>query len=117
MKTLAMFVAIQASAIYVAAAIAQMQVPPPSEPTSPPPRATAPSQGAENAVEGRVESVDPTRTEITLSDGTKLATPPGSVLRPGVVTAGMVVVASYREENGLKILTGLAVKDRGPATR
>jgi len=37
MKTLAMFVAIQASAIYVAAAIAQMQVPPPSEPTSPPP--------------------------------------------------------------------------------
>jgi hypothetical protein len=52
-----------------------------------------------------------------LSDGTKLATPPGSVLRPGVVTAGMVVVASYREENGVKILTGLAVKDRGPATR
>ena len=117
MKTLAMFVAIQASAICAAAAIAQMQVPPPSEPPSPPPRVTAPSQGEKNAVEGRIERVDPTRTEITLRDGTKLATPPGSVLRPGVVTAGMVVVASYREQNGVKILTGLAVKDRGPATR
>jgi len=117
MRTLAMFAAIQASAIYVAGAIAQMQVPPPSEPTSPPPRATAPSQREKNAVEGRVESVDAARTEITLSDGTKLATPPGSVLRPGVVTPGMAVVASYREQNGVKILTGLAVKDRGPATR
>jgi hypothetical protein len=29
----------------------------------------------------------------------------------------MLVVASYREENGAKVLTGLTVKDGGPATR
>src|SRR6267142_1985572 len=70
---------------------------------------------AELAAPGRDDAG--TRSEITLSDGTKLVTPPGSALRPGVVTEGMVVVASYREENGAKVLTGLAVKDRGPATR
>jgi len=117
MKTPAMFVAILTSAVFVAGAVAQTQVPPPAEPSSPPSGPTTPTQGAENAVEGRIERVDPTRTEITLSDGTKLVTPAGSVLRPGVVTEGMVIVASYREENGAKVLTGLAVKDRGPATR
>jgi len=35
---------------------------------------------------------------------TKLVTPPGPALRPGVVTEDMTVVASYREENGAKIL-------------
>jgi len=29
----------------------------------------------------------------------------------------MLIAASYREENGAKVLTGLAIKDRGPATR
>src|SRR5437660_9040040 len=117
MKMLTMFLAMLAPAIWVAGAMAQPQVPPPAEPSSPPPGAARPAPGEENAVEGRIESVDPTRTEITLSDGTRLVTPPGSVLKPGAVTEGMVVVASYREENGAKVLTGLAVKDRGPATR
>ena len=71
----------------------------------------------ENAVEGRVERVNSSRTEITLGDGTKLSTPAGSVLKPGVITEGMHIIASYREENGAKVLTGLTVKDRGPATR
>jgi hypothetical protein len=39
------------------------------------------------------------------------------VLKPGVITEGMLIAASYREENGAKVLTGLAIKDRGPATR
>jgi hypothetical protein len=108
MKTFAMFVAILASATFVAEAVAQTPVPPPAGQSSRP---------LGNAVEGRIESVDSSRTEITLTDGTKLVMPSGSVLRPGVVTEGMIVVASYREENGAKVLTGLAVKDRGPATR
>jgi len=32
-------------------------------------------------------------------------TPAGAVLKPGVVTEGVLVVASYREENGVKLLT------------
>src|SRR5438445_139251 len=81
------------------------------------PGATAPAPGWTYAVEGRIENIDPSRTAITLRNGTKLVTPVGAVLKPGVVTEGMLVVASYREENGAKVLTGLTVKDRGPATR
>ena len=69
-------------------------------------------------VEGQVQSIDVSGTAITLTDGTKLLTPAGATLRPGALMEGMMVVASYREENGDKVLTGLAVKDRGraPAT-
>ena|SRR5215475_13113660 len=117
MNTLALLVAMLTPAILVTGALAQTQVPPPAGQSSPPRDTTTPAPREENAVEGRIESVDPTRTTITLRDGTKLVTPPGSVLRPGAVTEGMLVVASYREENGAKVLTGLTVKDRGPATR
>ena len=117
MNTFALFVAMLAPAIFVAAALAQTQLPPPAGRSSPPPGATTPAPESENAVEGRIENIDPSRTAITLSDGTKLVTPAGVVLKPGVVTEGMLVVANYREENGAKVLTGLTVKDRGPATR
>ena len=117
MSTFALFVAMLAPAIFVAAALAQTQRPPPAGRSSPPPGATTPAPESENAVEGRIENIDPSRTAITLSNGTKLVTPVGAVLKPGVVTEGMLVVASYREENGAKVLTGLTVKDRGPATR
>ncbi|SRR6266404_480586 len=101
MKTFAMFAAILASAIFVAEAAAAPTL----------------AQKEEQAVEGRIASVDPSRTAITLTDGTKLVTPQGAVFTPGAVAEGMTIVASYREENGAKVLTGIAVKDRGPATR
>jgi len=34
------------------------------------------------------------------------------VFTPGALAAGMSIVASYREENRAKVLTGIAVKDR-----
>ena len=117
MSTFALFVAMLTPAIFVAAALAQTQLPPPAGRSSAPPGATTPASEAGNAVEGRIENIDPSRTAITLSDGTKLVTPTGVVLKAGVVTEGMLVVANYREENGAKVLTGLTVKDRGPATR
>ena len=117
MSTFVVFVAMLAPAIFVAAALAQTQLPPPAGRSSPPPGATTPAPEAGNAVEGRIENIDPSRTAITLSDGTKLVTPAGAVLKPGVVTEGMLVIASYREANGAKVLTVLTVKDRGPATR
>src|SRR5262245_24353553 len=113
MKTFAMLVAILASAPFVAETVAQTQAPPPAREPAPSPGA-APENAVEGRVEGRVMSVDPSRTEITLSDGTKLTTPAGSVLKPGAITEGMLIAASYREENGAKVLTGLAIKDRGP---
>jgi hypothetical protein len=117
MKTFPMFVAILASAIFVAEAAAQTEVPRPGGRSSPPLGGQTPAQKDEQAVEGRIASVDPSRTEITLTDGTRLVTPQGSVFNPGAVAEGMTIVASYREENGAKVLTGIAVKDRGPATR
>lgn len=115
MNRSAMFVAILASAPFVVDMAAQTQAPPPARQRTPAPRAQAPQM--ENAVEGRVQRVDASRTEITLSDGTKLIAPADSMLKSGAITEGMRIVASYREENGAKILTGLAVRDRGPATR
>lgn len=86
-----------------------------SEPVPAPDREQAPSQGEERMVVGQVQSVDESGTELTLTDGTKLLTPPGSRLRPGVLNEGMLVVAMYREENGGKILTRISLGQSAPA--
>jgi hypothetical protein len=52
MSTFALFVAMLAPAIFVAAALAQTQLPPPAGRSSPPPGATTPAPESENAVEG-----------------------------------------------------------------
>ena len=77
--------------------------------------ALAQAQAEETILVGQVQSVDETRTVITLTDGTKLLTPPGSVIRPGALQEGTMVAAMYREENGDKILTKLSVTQRAPA--
>lgn len=69
----------------------------------------------ETMLVGQVQSVDETGTAITLTDGTKLLTPSGSVLRPGALEKGTKVIAMYREENGDKILTKLSLAQREPA--
>ncbi len=77
--------------------------------------ALAQAQAEETILVGQVQSVDETGTKITLTDGTKLLTPPGSVIRPGVLQEGTMVVAMYREENGDKILTKLSLTQSAPA--
>jgi hypothetical protein len=77
--------------------------------------ALAQAQAEETILVGQVQSVDETGTEITLADGTKLVTPPGSVIRPGALQEGTMVVAMYREENGDKILTRLSLMQSAPA--
>jgi len=72
-------------------------------------QASAQTQPEEKVIIGEVQSGDASGTELTLTDGTKLLTPPGAMLRPGAVQQGMQVAAVYREqENGNKILTRLA---------
>ena len=78
--------------------------------------APAQTQSEEKVLVGQVESVDESGTEITLADGTKLLTPPGARLRPGVLEKGVLVVAMYREEeSGQKILTRLSLGQSEPA--
>jgi len=75
--------------------------------------ALAQAQADEKMIVGHVQSVDETGTKVTLTDGTRLVTPPGSVVGPGV--RGTMVVGMYREENGNKILTKLAMGQSEPA--
>jgi len=77
--------------------------------------ALAQAQAEEKMLVGQVQSVDETGTALTLTDGTKLLTPPGAILRPGALQEGMLVVAMYREENGDKILTKLSLGQSEPA--
>src|SRR5215510_14669127 len=100
---------VTASVTLVAEATAQMQPPPPAGQRPPPTGAERAPAGDEKTVEGQIRSVDPTGTAITLTDGTRLMVPPGATLRPGLVTPGATVAATYREENGSKVLTALVV--------
>ena len=77
--------------------------------------AAAEAQGEKKMMVGRVQSVDETGTEITLTDGTRLLTPPGSIVRRGALEKGTEVIAMYREENGDKILTKLSLTQSAPA--
>ena len=77
--------------------------------------ALAQAQAQEKMLVGQVQSVDETGTEITLTDGTKLLTPPGAIIRPGALEEGTMVVAMYQEENGDKILTKLSLRQSEPA--
>jgi hypothetical protein len=113
-KTLVAILAM-ASVIFAAQAMAQTQAPPPAGQAPSPPGSETPARGEEKTVEGQVMSIDPSSTELTLTDGTRLVTPPGAKIRPGVLTEGMTVVASYTEETGEKVLTGLAVKQPEPS--
>lgn len=102
---------VMASLTLGAEAMAQTQAPPPAGQRVAPPGSDAPARGEEKMVEGQVKSVDPSGTEVTLTDGTKLVTPSGAIIRPGALTEGTTVIARYTEENGEKVLTGLAVKE------
>jgi hypothetical protein len=73
------------------------------------------AQAQEKTLVGQVQSVDETGTEITLTDGTKLLTPLASVIRPRALQEGTMVVATYMEENGDKIVTKLALRQSEPA--
>jgi hypothetical protein len=97
-----------ASGALATEAIAQMQAPPPVGQRPPPIDAETLGRGKDKTVEGQVRSIDPLRTEIVLTDGTRLIVP-GDALRPGVLSEGATVVATYREEDGNKVLTGLVV--------
>jgi uncharacterized cupredoxin-like copper-binding protein len=73
------------------------------------------AQAQQQMAVGQVQSVDETGTKITLTDGTKLLTPLGSVIRPRALQAGTTVVAIYLEENGDNIVTKLSLTQSAPA--
>jgi len=102
---------------FVADASAQRQGAPPSTgQKSPRSGGETPTLGADKTIEGQVQSVNPSGTEITLTDGTTLTTPPGAAIRPGVLE-GFTVVANYQEENGKKVLTHIALKEPNASPR
>ena len=107
LKTLAAIL-VMASVTITVEAVAQTQAPPAGQ--RPPPGVQLPP-GEDKIIEGEVRSIDPSGREITLTDGTRLVAPPGAALKPGVLSEGMKVIASYREHNGDNVLTELALKE------
>jgi hypothetical protein len=110
MFTMLVVILMTVSMTFVAEAMAQMQARQPAGQRPPPTDAATPREG-EKTIEGQVRSINPALTEITLTDGTRLVAPPGSTIRPGVLSEGATVIASYMEENGKKVLTGLEMKE------
>ena len=111
-KMLVAFAVAASATVFVADAFAQRpEAPPPTGQRPPPSGGETPALGAEQTVEGQVKSINPSGTEITLTDGTTLRTPQGAAIRPGVLAEGSTVIASYREQDGSKILTELALKE------
>lgn len=105
-------IAVAVSANFFGAEASAQRPEAPPQMGQPPSRgAETPASGAEKSVEGQVKSVNPSGTEITLTDGTTLVTPPGAAIRPGVLAEGSMVIASYREQNGTKVLTDLVLKE------
>lgn len=76
--------------------------------TQRPPGAEKPATG-EQKVEGQIKSIDASKKEMTLADGTKFTIPKGTTLPRGV-KAGATVTASYKEEAGKKVLTSVEVQ-------
>lgn len=109
--------ALVVSVVLVNEAIGQVQNPPPASQTPPPASTQPPMAGEEKRVEGQVRSVDSSGTEIILTDNTRLVTPPGVALRPGALAAGANVIAGYRELNGQKVLTDIALKEPSASPR
>ena len=110
-KVLVAIAVVALTNLFVAEASAQRpEAPPPTGQKPPRSGVKTPTLGTDKIVEGQVQSVNPSGTEITLTDGTTLTTPLGAAIRPGVLE-GFTVVASYKEENGKKILTDIALKE------
>lgn len=107
LKTLAAILVMALVTIAVEA-VAQTQAPPAGQ--RPPPGVQLPP-GEDKSIEGEVRSIDPSGREITLTDGTRLIAPPGAVLKPGVLTEGMKVIASYREHNDIDLGVGSQLGD------
>jgi hypothetical protein len=71
--------------------------------------ALAPMAWAEDVLEGKIKSVDPSGEMVTLDDGTKLTIPPTLTIEKTALQPGTNVKASYQEKSGQKVATSLIV--------
>lgn len=60
-------------------------------------------------VQGKITALDPAKGMLTLEDGTELTIPAGAQLPPDV-KEGSIVRASFEEQSGKKMLTGLELQ-------
>ena len=107
MRTFAVLV-IGASMTLATMASGQTQTPPPAA-QKPSPSSQLPAPEQEKKIEGQVKSINSARTEITLTDGTKLVAPVGAVIKPGLLNEGATVIAKYTEQAGEKVMSELSV--------
>lgn len=86
-------------------------------PTTPnpvgPPAQVAPSDSVApqaKEVQGKVKSLDRLRKTVTLEDGTKLLIPESIKITAGSLKKGAMVIATYEERDGQKVVTSILVQ-------
>jgi uncharacterized protein DUF1344 len=96
---------------------AQTMPPTPAQ-AGPSPEAGSPAQvapsdpGAPQAkeVQGKVKTLDRTKKTVTLEDGTKLMIPETIKVTSGTLKKGAMVIATYEEKDGQKVVTSILVQ-------
>ncbi|HSB80279.1 MAG TPA: DUF1344 domain-containing protein [Candidatus Methylomirabilis sp.] len=61
-------------------------------------------------VHGKVRSLDRSRKTVTLEDGTKLTIPESIKITSGSLKRGAMVIATYEEKDGQKVVTSILVQ-------
>lgn len=61
-------------------------------------------------VQGKVRSLDRSRKTVTLEDGTKLTIPESIKITSGSLKKGAMVIATYEEKDGQKVVTSILVQ-------
>jgi Cu/Ag efflux protein CusF len=83
-----------------------------TEPAAPAMKAAPaqPEAAPAKEVEGKIKSMDRSRTKVTLEDGTTLTIPSSLKAARGALTKGARVKATYEEKGGQKVVTSLEVR-------
>jgi uncharacterized protein DUF1344 len=100
-------------ALSMAGTCAWAQTMPSTRDQAGPPAQVAPSDsGAPQAkeIQGKVKALDRSKKTVTLEDGTKLMIPESIQVTSGSLKKGAMVIATYEEKDGQKVVTSILVQ-------
>jgi uncharacterized protein DUF1344 len=100
-------------ALSITGAYVWAQMTPPASGQSGPQMQGAPSDSGlpqDKEVQGKIKDLDPSKKTLTLEDGTKLTIPEAVKVTPGALKKGAMVIATYEEKAGQKVVTSILVQ-------
>jgi uncharacterized protein DUF1344 len=78
-----------------------------------PPAQVAPSDSRApqaKEIQGKVKTLDRSKNTVTLEDGTRLMIPESIKVSSGTLKKGAMVIATYEEKDGQKVVTSILVQ-------